>query len=63
MTSGICGISRVTDKECLSIDNSSTANLTRGGKLYFIGEFDKSFCTEKFVPARANAYIGCKKRS
>jgi hypothetical protein len=59
----ILDFSRVTDKECSSIDNSSAANSNRDSKLYSIGEFDDSFCTEKFVPAWANAHIGCKKRS
>jgi hypothetical protein len=59
----ILDFSRVTDKECSSIDNSSAANSNRDSKLHSIGEFDESFCTEKFVPARANAHIGCRKRS
>jgi hypothetical protein len=59
----ILDFSRVTDKECSSIDNSSAANSNRGSKLYSIGEFDESFCMEKSVPARANAYFGCRKRS
>jgi hypothetical protein len=59
----ILDFSRVTDKECSSIDNSSTANSNRDSKLYSIGEFDESFCTEKSVLARANARFGCKKRS
>jgi hypothetical protein len=60
----ILDFSRVTDKECSSIDNSSTANLNRGGKLYSIGEFDENCCTEKLLPDMANArYAGCGKRS
>jgi hypothetical protein len=59
----ILDFSRVTDKECSSIDNSSAANSNRDSKLYSIGEFDEGFCMEKSVPARADAPFGCKKRS
>jgi hypothetical protein len=60
----ILDFSGVTDKECSSIDNSSTANSNGDSKLYSIGEFDENCCTEKLLPAMANAqHAGCGKRS
>jgi hypothetical protein len=60
----ILHLSRVTDKECSSIDNSSTANLNRAGKFYFIEEFDENCCNKKLLLAAANArYAGRGKRS
>jgi hypothetical protein len=40
-------LSRVTDKECLLITNSSAAKLNRAGKLYSIEEFDEGFCKKR----------------
>jgi hypothetical protein len=43
----ILHLSRVTDKECLLIANSSAAKLNRAGKLYSIEEFDEGFAQKR----------------